>query len=70
MSERDFYTQTTIAYPIDLEEKLSDTSDAKTVFTGYKFSGKLQRFLLDYSMKVMSNIPLSDEVKSNANRPY
>ena len=45
-------------------------AEAKAVFTGYKFSGLLQLFMVDYALKTRGNYPLSDEVKSNAARPY
>lgn len=67
---RGFYDGLYVAYPLDLKSRLSGTSEAKEVFTGYKFSEKLQKFMLDYSMKTMGNIPLSDEVKSHEPRLY
>ena len=69
-SPRDFYSSLYVAYPLDLKARLSGTSKAKEVFTGYKFSENLQKFMLDYSMKTMGNIPLSDEVKSHEPRLY
>lgn len=54
----------TTVYPAipEVVNNISSTSIAEDVFVGYKFCGNLQKFLLDYSFKINSQIPLSDEV--------
>lgn len=49
----------------EVVDNLSTTSIAEEVFVGYKFCRNLQTFLLDYSFKIESQVPLSDEVKQD-----
>lgn len=49
----------------EVVDNLSTTSFAEEVFVGYKFCRNLQTFLLDYSFKIESQVPLSDEVKQD-----
>lgn len=56
-----------VTFPANLRGALSQTSYADEVYVGYKFCGNLQKFLLDYTFKVNSGIPLSDEVRQDGN---
>ena len=53
-------SQFKVVVPANLDSKTSGTSSAETCFTRQVFSKKLQRFLLDYSIKVSSKNPLTD----------
>ncbi len=74
---RDFKRVFGYSYPKEMEDFISKTIAVHdldgdgdgAVYTGYKFSGLLQRFLLDYTVKVQSGLPLSDEVRQDVNTP-
>lgn len=51
-----------VVYPASSDVDLSKENDAEIVFTGYKFSKKIQQYMLDYCFKINSGVPLSDEV--------
>jgi len=76
---RDFKAVYGYSYPQELDQAKyispvinvfdSQGDGDAAVYTGYKFSGLLQKFLLDYAIKVRSGVPLSDEVRQDVNRP-
>jgi hypothetical protein len=62
MSATTFAKTFQAVFPKDAVPSISPVSTAEEVFVGYKFCGDLQKFLLDYSFKLNSQVPLSDEV--------
>lgn len=62
MSAKTFAQTFKAVFPVEDLPNISTVSTAEDVFVGYKFCGNLQKFLLDYSFKISSQVPLSDEV--------
>lgn len=50
-----------IVVPVELDKMTSDTSNCEDCFAGQQFSKKLQRFMIDYSIRVSSKNPLTDK---------
>lgn len=50
-----------IVVPANLDKDTSPTSNCEECYAGQRFSKKLQRFMIDYSIKVSSKNPLTDK---------
>lgn len=55
----DAEVQFTKVVPSEYKDQMSNTSLAKDCFANQKFSRKLQTFMVDYSLKAQSIIPIT-----------
>jgi len=63
--ERDTFlvkSQFKVVVPSGLDKQTSSTSYCEDCFAGQVFSKSLQRFLIDYSLKVTGKNPLTDKL--------
>ena len=50
-----------ISVPADLDAQTSSNEDAEACFVYQRFSKRLQRFLIDYSIRVSSKHPIAND---------
>lgn len=63
IDKSDFQTKARykVVVPANLDSKTSDTSYCEDCFAGQRFSKNLQRFMIDYAIKVSGKNPMTDK---------